>query len=589
MRGGAELARELRRIDGRGYKAYQDIRGSYRLDRCVLHVDHVQGDPFAAPSRLCVELDREAAGLGRDLDGDDAARLALEDYLGRSFARGIRRVVGRRRQRRGMGKSGLIEIDAGGQEILERSAVVAWDRVIEIRFVAGLPARGRTVLGRQAEEMLLDEIPEMVQCSLLADALDQRALARHVETVVDWTTLRDQLEPRGLVAFVADGSVLPRRSGVDPRPLEGEHVVPFESPPELAVDLELGGGRSLRGMGIGAGVTLIVGGGFHGKSTLLDALALGIYPHVPGDGRERVVARSSVVKVRAEDGRRVAAVDISPFIANLPHRRNVRRFESDNASGSTSQAANIVEALEMGADALLIDEDTSATNFMVRDRRMQQLVTKDHEPITPFIDRVRELSTVHDCSTVLVVGGCGDYFDVADRVVQLDEYRAADVTAAAKEIARQHPDQRIAEVTAPLVPLAKRCPEPQSFDASKGKRDVKIGAKGLREIHFGETVLELGALEQMVDPSQTRAIGELIYLYATEYLRPGAGLRAGIERMMADVALEGLDIAAPHRRGNLAMVRSFEVAAAINRMRTLRIGDGSNPRAPRPTPRGSRV
>lgn len=567
----ARLERQLERIDGRGYKAYKDIRGSYRLEDCVLHVDHVQGDPFAAPSRLCVEIDRLAAGLTDELDPSDAARLALEDYLGRAFRRAVERVTGRRRSRRGMGKSGLIEIDAGGQEVLERTSAVAWDRVVEVRFALGLPARGRTVLGRQAAEMLLGEVPEIVRGSLMRAALDEAALARHVRAVVDWTQLSAQLGPRQLIAFVSDGSVLPRRSGVDPRPLVGGSVVPFASPRELAVQLELSGGRTVRGMGVPEGVTLIVGGGFHGKSTLLDAIALGIYPHIPGDGREQVATRPSVVKVRAEDGRRVEGVDISPFVSDLPHGKGTKCFRTDNASGSTSQAANIVEALELGAEALLIDEDTSATNFMVRDRRMQRLVAKDHEPITPFIDRVRGLRSAYGCSTVLVVGGCGDYFDVADTVIRLDDYRPADVTARARSIAEQCPGGRASEPAAPLEPVGARRPEPRSFDPSKGKRDVKIGARGLREIHFGETVVELGALEQMVDPSQSRAIAELILLFAARYLPQAAGLREGIERMMRDVAADGLDAAMPSRVGNLALPRSFEVAAAINRMRSLKV------------------
>lgn len=563
------LERELLRIDGRGYRAYKDLRGRHRLDHFDLHIDHVQGDPFASPSKLCIEIERRAAGLDSDLDPSPRARLALEDFLGRAFARAIGQVTGQRRGSRGMGHSGLIEIDAGGPEVLRRSAVVVGDDSVQVRFVLGLPARGRSVLGRQAAAMLLDEVPDMVECSLLGEAIDEPALRTHIEVVEDWFALQAELARRQLVAFVADGAILPRRSGVDPRPAVGPDVVPWSSPAELAVELPLAGGGRVRGLGIPQGVTLVVGGGFHGKSTLLDALALGIYPHVPGDGRERVVARAGVVKVRAEDGRRVEAVDISPFIANLPHHQDTARFCTDNASGSTSQAASIVEAIEMGAEALLIDEDTSATNFMVRDRRMQQLVAKDREPITPFIDRVRELWTVHGCSTVLVVGGCGDYFEVADTVLQMDEYRPADVTDRARQIAQAHPSGRAAEPRSLLEAIRPRRPRAGSFDPSKGKRDVSIGARGLDEIHFGHIAIDLAALEQLVDVAQTRAIGELILLYATRYLAPDRGMRQGIERMMQDLAELGLDEATRRRRGDLAEPRSFEVAAAINRMRTL--------------------
>jgi predicted ABC-class ATPase len=184
---------------------------------------------------------------------------------------------------------------------------------------------------------------------------------------------------------------------------------------------------------------------------------------------------------------------------------------------------------------------------------------------------VQEIRDVFKCSTVMVVGGSGDYFDVADTVIQMDEYVPAEVTGRARSIASEHPTGRAAEGPRPMGEIASRGPGPDSFDPSRGRREVKIGAKGLKEIHFGKTVLELSALEQMVDVSQTRMIGELIHLYSTRYLNRHEGLRAGIEAMMRDIGAQGLDRATPARVGNLALPRGFEVAAAINRMRTLKI------------------
>ena len=153
--------------------------------------------------------------------------------------------------------------------------------------------------------------------------------------------------------------------------------------------------------GFPQGITLIVGGGFHGKSTLLNALEAGVYNHKPNDGRELVITDPDVVKIRAEDGRSVSGVDISPFINNLPFGQETTQFSTENASGSTSQAANIMEALECEELLrMLVDEDTAATNFMIRDQRMQQLIAKDKEPITPFIDRVRQLYNEHNVSTI---------------------------------------------------------------------------------------------------------------------------------------------------------------------------------------------
>jgi predicted ABC-class ATPase len=391
----------LRRIDGRGYKAYKDIEGAYDFGRFALHIDHVQGDPFASPSRLRVVVAHAVAGFPPETYAGKPRRLGLADYLLRLFDSECRTAD----RRTGSGKSGLIGIDRPGQEVLERTAVIVDDKAIEARFHVGLPARGRRILAREAGHILLDLVPRIVAASLFYNSMkgDPAALLKHVETNEDADFLRKAMGPRGLVVFIADGAVLPRRSGVDDRPLKEGRVVSFRSPDSLRVSVNLPNAGEISGMGIPAGVTLIVGGGYHGKSTLLNAIERGIYNHVPGDGREYVVADPATVKIRAEDGRRVERVDISPFISNLPFGEDTRAFSTENASGSTSQAANIIEALEAGARLILTDEDTAATNFMIRDHRMQELISKAKEPITPFVDKIRQLSFGHGVSTILVM------------------------------------------------------------------------------------------------------------------------------------------------------------------------------------------
>jgi predicted ABC-class ATPase len=406
---GGKLAEKLRsilkRIDARGYKAYKEIEGSWSYRDFTLHVDHVQGDPFADPSRLCVEIETSRAGIPAAALSTPLRRSAAGDYFARAFRSAIASTV---RGNRGIGKSGQVTIAAGGgQEILESNAVVFTGGTLQCRFVLGLPARGRTILGRQAEEMLFDELPRLVEEGLDLHRLPPGGLERHLASAEDQDALRRALTGEGLVAFVAEGATLPRQSGIDPRPLR-EGARPFVPPPDLTVELPSPHRGPVRGMGIPAGVTLIVGGGFHGKSTLLDALQVGVYNHIPGDGRELVVAIPSACKVRAEDGRAVEGVDISPFISNLPTGQETAAFTTANASGSTSQAAAIVEPLEVGCRLLLVDEDTSATNFMIRDERMQELVHKDREPITPFVDKVRQLHRERDVSTILVMGGSGE-------------------------------------------------------------------------------------------------------------------------------------------------------------------------------------
>ena len=567
MLGDNDLKRILSRIDGKGYKAYKDIQGAYDFGSYQLFIDHVQGDPFAPPSRVRVFVPQRLAGFLKELYGNKSRQVALEDYLTRIFARAIKAVV---KGNRGLGSSGLVSIDTPGQEVLERSSMFVSKKGVEVRFVVGLPARGRTVMGFQAQAIFFEEIPQIVRRALLYKSQNVDLLEEHIAVVEDQDFLRGSLKEHKLVAFLGDGAVLPRRSGVDDRPLPQGAVV-FRSPPEMRVELKTPNTGKIGGMGIPEGITLIVGGGFHGKSTLLNALERGVYNHIPGDGRENVVARSDAVKIRAEDGRYVEKVDISPFINNLPLGRDTVRFATENASGSTSQSANIMEALEAGSRLFLIDEDTSATNFMIRDERMQRLVAKEKEPITPFVDQVESLYRELGVSTVLVMGGSGDYFDFAHRVVMMDEYVPLEVTAGVKKILDEYPTVRLKEGEGGFERVTPRRPVASSFDPSRGKREVKIDAKGLQSILFGRTSIDLGAVEQIVNRGQTRAIGELIHLYADKYLHHHPDLRSGLEALFQDLDEKGMDLLSPFKRGDLAMPRLYEVAAAINRMRSLKV------------------
>ena len=581
-----ELRRVLRRIDGRGYKAYRDVRGAWTLGRVTVHVDHVQGDPFAAPSRLRLRVPAAVAGFPPELSEGPVRRVALEDFLARAAARAAAGGA-----RRGSGKSGALFVDAGGQQVIERTAAVVTPDFVEPRLQAGLPAAGRRILGREAEALLCQDLPDLADAALLWESIDPDAARRFVECVENQEHLRALLPEHGLVAFVGDGAILPRESGASERPLPGEDAVPFHSPAAMRVELPLrnpidtpeGRRESVTGMGIRRGVTLIVGGGYHGKSTLLHALERAVHPHVPGDGREWVVSDRGLAKIRAEDGRRVEQVDISAFIGQLPRGRSTDCFSSEDASGSTSQAANIVEAIEAGATGLLLDEDTSATNFMVRDARMQALVHKEDEPITPFVERVRELYERLDVSTVLVMGGCGDYFDVADTVITMREFEPSETTEAARRIAAAHPSGRQVEAASPLEAVTERVPEAGSFDASRGRREVKIDAKARDRLLFGSDTIDLRCVEQLVELSQTRAVGHAIHLAASRFMDGEATLRQVIDQLEALFDAEGLDALDPFHRpeqhpGNFARPRGLEVAAGINRLRTLRMRQRGGPR-----------
>ncbi|WP_199248400.1 ABC-ATPase domain-containing protein [[Phormidium] sp. ETS-05] len=573
------LYQMLLQMDGRGYKAYKDILGSYQFGFFVLKVDYVQGDPFAAPSKMRAIVDAKVAGFPPELYESPSRAVALRDYLTRQFARAAFRISNRRGTSKydvsaPTGRRGQIQVAKLGQQVLERSSAFIDSQFVELRFTVGLPASGRTILGRQAAEMLCQDIPQIVEESLLYKNLDSEAIKNQVETVEDADWLRSQLGEKGLVAFVPDGAVLARYSGADDRP--ATDGLPFQSPPSLRVQFHCPNLGRISGMGIPAGVTLIVGGGYHGKSTLLRAIEMGVYNHIPGDGRELVCTKEAAVKIRAEDGRSVTGVDISPFINMLPQAKaqadfSTRKFTTTNASGSTSQAANIIEALEAGAKVLLVDEDTSATNFMIRDRRMQALIAKDQEPITPFIDKVRQLYTDFGVSTILVMGGSGDYFEVADTVIAMDNFLPHNVTAKAAEIAATFPTGRAKEGGASFGKITQRQPLPHSLDPSRGKRDVRLKVRDVDEVAFGTEEIDLAAVEQIVSTDQLRAIAAAMVYAKQHYMNSQRPLGEILDLVIADIHSQGLDILTPFPQGDLAAFRRFELAAAINRLRTLQV------------------
>lgn len=582
-----DLAQLLTSLDGRGYGDYKRIRGTHALPlpggsgHAALDVDRVQVDPFAPPSLMRVRLDRTLTGIPDDLLADRAGRIAAGDFLTRAFARAASSLLGggsRSPRRAERDTPPPIMIGTPGQQVLERTSVVFTDAEVDVRITVALPAAGRRIKGRRAAGLLCEELPQIVVDALVA-RLDLDALRAHVTLYRDQLHLRDQLKTRGLVSFVADGALLPRRSGDSDLPLT-DGGVPFRSPDILRTSFDLPSGRRVAGMGVPEGITVIIGGGYHGKSTLLRAIERGVYPHVSGDGREWVLTRPDAVAIRAEDGRSTASVDISPFINDLPSGTDTRTFTTTNASGSTSQAANLIEAVEAGASALLIDEDTSATNFMIRDDRMRRLIPAHREPITPFVDRVRALHDERGVSTVLVAGGSGAFFDVADHVIALDAYVPDDVTEQARSIAREETCAGSADDSAgdtrshaqKHFAAAPRVPEAGSLRPADKRKFAR--ARGRATIQYGRDDIDLSAVLQLVDTAQTQAIAHTLERLA-DSLDAHATLTdavAALDRVIDD---GGLDALSPHagHPGHLARPRPQEVAAAVNRYRGLRIRD----------------
>lgn len=567
MKKAEELRALLDRIDRRGYPAYKETKDRYDFNRYVLSIDHVQGDPFASPSKVSIQIPGARAGFPRELYEDRNRRIMLQDYLLRQFGK---QIDGFSFQAKGSGKSGLMGISRCGQEILERSAcrIDSENGGIEVRMEIGFPANGRTVNAGELKKILFGFLPECVEKAFFCKSLRMETLRENAELADDQRYIREEMKKRGLVVFIADGSILPRESGVSEKPMKG--AVPFKSPESLAVTLCLPHKGNVRGMGVREGVTMIAGGGYHGKSTLLKAIERGVYDHIPGDGREYVMAQDTAVKIRAEDGRSIKNVDISLFIRDLPNGKDTGAFYSEDASGSTSQAANVVEAMEAGSRLLLIDEDTSATNFMVRDELMQRVISPDKEPIVPFLERVRPLYEEAGISTILVAGSSGSFFHKADCIIQMDRYIPVDITVSAKKEAASFPV--LAGQPVPWrMPLFQRCVRENRAFWNNDR--MKIKTLGREGILLQKETIDLRYVEQLVDTEQLNTLGCLLQ-YAGERLFDGKRTLAESVEILYDLMQEkGVD--ALCRRfcpaGNLAMPRKQEIYACLNRCRSLQI------------------
>ena len=567
MQTATDLKNLLERIDRKSYPAYKDTRGAYQFPGYILSIDHVQGDPFAAPSKLSIRLSGKQAGFPEQLYRMPCQRIALQDELTRQFGRQAARVSF---QAKGSGHSGLVAISQCGQEILERTAcsIDPGNGDLLLRLEIGFPANGRAINARELGKLLFDLLPQCVERSLRYHRLNGEHLQAVADLAEDQQAIRQQLPQLGLCAFVADGSILPRSSGVSSLPMRG--AVPFQSPRELSVSLELPHRGTITGMGIPKGITLIVGGGYHGKSTLLKALELGVYNHIAGDGREFVITDDTAVKIRAEDGRSIQNTDISMFINHLPNGKDTTHFFTADASGSTSQAANVVEAMEAGASLLLIDEDTSATNFMIRDELMQRVIHRDMEPITPFIDRIRELYHRHGISTVIVAGSSGAYFHVADHIIQMDRYLPREITTFAKKEAEEFPIGS-ADLEPALAPDFHRCPKPSPQLRDGGR--LKLKALGRDGVSINRETIDLRYVEQLTDGEQSAALGHCV-AYAQLYLMDGRRtLRQIVEELDRLMEEQGLAALCESRSmlPFLARPRKQEIFSCLNRTRGLEL------------------
>ena len=561
MKTAIELQTKLRSIDHKGYPAYKELKGEYQFGDYVLIINHVQGDPFAAPSRVSVRVPMEKANFPAQYFDKDATRITLQDHLTRLFGAEIRKGSF---QAKGSGKSGLLAVSHCGQQVLERTACRVDKEKVLMRFEIGFPANGRSVNAGELDKILFRILPDCVRKSLYYAKINQKALQEAIYLCEDQQAIRAQLAEKKLCAFIANGSILPRQSGVSDKPLKG--AVPFQTPSSMEVTMQLPHRGAVPGMGIPCGITLFVGGGYHGKSTVLKAIQDGVYNHVGGDGRELVITDESAMKLRAEDGRSITDVDISPFITNLPNKKDTVHFVTEDASGSTSQAAGLMEAVESGSKLLLMDEDTSATNFMIRDRLMQHVVNAGEEPITPFIERVNSLYNDLGISSIIVAGSSGAYFHVADTIVQMKEYVPMEITETAKEAAKEY---AVFETRQKAFPgyRSRRILQPDK--ALPREERLKIKTFGKTEVAVGKDSIELRGLEQLLDEEQTRALGYALKVLQEKYLDGNTPLVEAVNLLEQEWNRKGLESLFGNGEvsASLARPRRQEIFGCVNRYR----------------------
>ena len=421
------LYQKIRSLQGKNYGLYKSLADrSWDFGDFMLEFLHVQGDPYAPASRVMIKASLLMLGFPSEWGGSFERRLALSDYLYRRLSSLVREKYPDR--------DAAVVFDTAGPEMLVRNALWVDNGELRACLQVRLPGDGRKIQAEAAAEILTMVLPDLVSAALYNSGESKKdgvepELVEHYRVLAERKEILSQLEERGLCAFVPDGAVLPRASGLSELPMEG--AVPFVAPEEMAVTL-VANGREIRGMGIPKGITVISGGAFHGKSTLLQALTKAVYPHIPGDGREGIVVSESAVRVGVEDGRSVRGTDLSQFVRDLPGGISTKNFTTACASGSTSEAANLMEAMEAGSDVFLIDEDSSAVNFLIRDVRVRKLLGDDREPLIPLTDRIREIK---GRSFILVAGACGDFLDLADNILVMASYKAECARINGKNVA----------------------------------------------------------------------------------------------------------------------------------------------------------
>ncbi|MDR0517142.1 MAG: ABC-ATPase domain-containing protein [Fibromonadaceae bacterium] len=534
-----ELHQRLLKINGKPYGVYKSLQGQFfGFGDFTLKFTHIQGDPHAQHSRIMLSAKMNSLGFPEELHNSKEKEIALADFLLRQFTENAEN----------------ISIVKAHCQIMQRNSLCVENGIVRVLASINLPGEFRRIEGEKASELLIGTLSGWITAAMYWNNLDKEKCKAHLQCMANRNFLLSQIKEKNFAAFVPNGAILPRESGDSEAALP--NAVPFASPPELQVNLSLPSGEQIAGMGIPKGITVIAGGGFHGKSTLLHALEEAVYPHAPGDGRELIVIDESAVPIKTEEGRVVNGTNISPLVKELPLQGSTEKFTTKNASGSTSQAANLLEALELGASTILIDEDASAVNFLIRDLRMRELISSEREPLIPLSDRIREFAS-SGINFIIVVGACGDYLSLADTVIAFTEYKAQCLTEKAKSIA----GNAVVACSGNAIWAAERdCADSQQLQSkltpnSPLEKNVKIKAAA-GQIAIGQLKTDLRKFPTFCHRELQRGIAEILYNFIKE--NADKNLRKSLEAFCEKLPL--------NETNDLALPRAIELGAAFLRI-----------------------
>ncbi|MEA2067995.1 MAG: ABC-ATPase domain-containing protein [Verrucomicrobiota bacterium] len=574
MKDKKEFYNLLTELDGQPFSEYQQVVGDFDFTRYVIKCAAIDFESEEADTpTFSIRVPQTIAEIPEYLFDSPVRRTAMEDLLLRSLATNIDKIANY--DHNGIARR-HIGMSTPNQKILPRNALLLTKEYIEVRVQISLPVQpmvidGERLLsidGEMAQQIFFEDLPEVVSNSLLYCNIDAADADAHVNNMEDADRLRQYLSASGQVAFVAEGALVTRISGSDFP--DYERLSPVEVDSALIEEVEVPHSGAVRGIGIPNGLTLVLGESNSGRVDLMDAIAQGIYNHVPGDGREHVVTVADAVNIRSEMGRSIQKVDISAFAKELPDGGDPASYSVQSAGSFTSQAASTVEALEAGARVLLFDEHSSSSTFLSSDTRVSSLLGASSR--NTLAARARQM--VDELGISLVVAGSSliaEFIPIADKVLKVENFCVSDITEEAKALEIVASTVADSSVNLSSMLSRSRWVMPSSIDPSIGREDLVIQTDDQDYLQFGRALIDLDAIRQIADADQARTIGFVLYYAKLRYMDEGYPLREILDLVDRDLSNEGLNALSRDLRGDLARPRRYEVAAALNRLPAFRV------------------